>query len=75
MQKYTAIIKPRSSEEKVRQDTPEFFTIFLKSREADKLANKRVLELLAEHLSLPLDDFRVIAGHTARIKVIQVGQE
>jgi hypothetical protein len=35
-------------------------------------ANERVCALLAEHLGLPASKVRIVAGHKARSKVIQV---
>jgi hypothetical protein len=36
-------------------------------------ANEKVLELLAYHLAVPKSSVRIIAGKSARIKIIDVG--
>ena len=35
-------------------------------------ANKRVLELLADYLDVPLADLEMVAGHTSPVKRIEV---
>jgi len=36
-------------------------------------ANEKVVELLAYHLAVPKNSVRIIAGKSARIKIIDVG--
>lgn len=38
-------------------------------------ANKKVVELLAYHLRVPRSSIKIIAGKTAIIKIIDIGQQ
>ena len=75
MKRYTVIVKPRSSQEKVQIDTPTFLTVWTRERAVDGMANKKVLEILAEHFDVSIKLIRMVAGHRARIKVIEVEEE
>jgi uncharacterized protein YggU (UPF0235/DUF167 family) len=72
MKRYTVVVKPRSSQEKIHADTPAFLTVWTRERAADGMANKKVLEMLAEYFDVSIKDMQVIAGHRARIKIVQV---
>jgi uncharacterized protein len=37
-------------------------------------ANEKVIELLAYHLAVPKSSIKIIAGKTARVKIIDIGQ-
>jgi uncharacterized protein (TIGR00251 family) len=36
-------------------------------------ANEKVIELLAYHLAVPKSSIKIVAGKTARIKIIDIG--
>jgi len=47
--------------------------ISVKEPTKQNLANKRVRELLALHLKLPLEKVRLLSGHTSPSKIFSVG--
>ncbi len=49
-------------------------TIAVKEPAERNLANRRVRELVAEHLSLPLEKVRLISGHTSPSKIFDIGE-
>jgi len=47
--------------------------ISVKQPAKQNLANKRVRELVAKHLNLPLAEVRLLSGHTSPSKIFSVG--
>lgn len=47
-------------------------TVFVKERAVDGAANDGVMAALATHFGLRKRDVRIVAGHTARIKTVEV---
>ena len=35
-------------------------------------ANERLIELLAEHFAVPQGSVRIVSGHTARTKIVEI---
>ena len=55
--------------EKISSDT---FAVSVKAPAKQNLANKRIIELVAEHYSLPKNKIRIINGHHSPSKILSV---
>jgi uncharacterized protein YggU (UPF0235/DUF167 family) len=49
---------------------PDHFEVSVKEKAENNLANKRVLELVAEYFKIPLNKIRIINGHRHPSKLI-----
>jgi uncharacterized protein YggU (UPF0235/DUF167 family) len=58
--------------EKIKEDTYE---VAVKEEAKEGRANKRVLELLSQELSLPKSALRMISGHHFPSKIISVNKK
>ena len=47
-------------------------TVYVKERAVDGAANEGVVAALATHWGVKKRDIRIVSGHTARIKTIEV---
>jgi uncharacterized protein len=65
-------VAPRSSKIAIAQDGPSSFKVRLTSAPVDGAANRQLLKILSEKLSLPARQIRLISGESARIKRIQI---
>lgn len=72
MKRYTLIVKPGCAVDEVQQDTSEFFTIKLSHPSVEGIANKYVMQLMADFLSVPAKDILLVGGGRLAIKVIEV---
>ena len=50
-------------------------TVFVKERAVDGAANEGVIVALAAHWGVRKRDMRIVSGHTARIKTVDVDDE
>ena len=55
--------------EKISEDT---FKISVKEKAQANMANKRILELLANHFKVPTGKLRIINGHHSPSKLISI---
>jgi uncharacterized protein len=65
-------VVPRSSKIAISQDGPTSFKLRLTSAPVDGAANRQLLKILSEKLSLPARQIRLISGETSRIKRIEI---
>jgi uncharacterized protein YggU (UPF0235/DUF167 family) len=61
-----------AKKESIEQIAPQTLRITVREPAENNRANKRILELLAEYYELPVKKFRIISGHTAPNKMIQI---
>ena len=47
-------------------------TVFVRERAVDGAANEGAVRALAAHLGMRRSDVRIVTGHTARIKTVEV---
>lgn len=49
-------------------------TVYVRERAVDGAANEGVVAALAEHFGVRRRDVRIVSGHTARIKTVEVDE-
>lgn len=65
-------VKPGSSKGPLVESDEEGLVVFVREKAIDGAANDGVIKLLAEHFDVPKSRVRVVRGHTARIKQIEI---
>jgi len=65
-------VNPGSKSEGVRLLEPGFYQVRTRAPAEDGRANRRVLELLAARLAVPVDRLTIVAGHASPLKVVDV---
>ena len=65
-------VKPGSSRGPLVETDDEGLVIYVREKAIDGGANEGVIKLLAEHFDVPKSRIRVVRGHTARIKQIEI---
>jgi len=66
-------VKPGSKKGPLVESGPDgLLTVFVRERAIEGAANEGVIAALAAHLGVRKADVRVVSGHTARIKTIEV---
>jgi hypothetical protein len=73
MTRYRIHVKPGSKKGPlVEADADGALTVFVRERAVEGAANDGVVAALAKHWGLRKRDVRIVAGHTARIKTVEV---
>lgn len=73
MTRYRIQVKPGSRKGPLVEAGPEgLLTVFVRERAVEGAANDGVVAALAAHLGVRKGDVRIVAGHTARIKTVEV---
>ena len=65
-------VKPGSSKGPLVESDEEGLVVFVRKKAIDGAANDGVIKLLADHFGVPKSRVRVVRGHTARIKQIEI---
>ena len=65
-------VKPGSSKGPLVESDDEGFVIYVREKAIDGGANEAVIKLMAEHFGVAKSHVRVVRGHTARIKQIEI---
>lgn len=68
-------VKPGSKKETFEQVSDEKFEISVKEPAKMNTANRRVMELVANHFDLPKGKVRLISGHRSPNKILSVDVE
>ena len=71
MRCYIRVI-PRSSRVKVEETAPGEYRVHLTAPPVDGRANDQLVAVLAEHLDISKQRIHVIAGKTARTKIVDI---
>ncbi len=58
--------------ESVLQSDDKTFSISVREPAEQNLANRRIIQLLAEHLEVPIGKIRMISGHRSPRKIFTV---
>lgn len=65
-------VKPGSSKGPLVESDDEGLVVFVREKAIDGAANDGVIKILADHFDVPKSRVRVVRGHTARIKQIEI---
>lgn len=66
---------PLSREDKVVRKDKESFDVFVRAEAERNMANKRIIELLAEYFNLPQPKVKMIKGFRGPSKIFDIGEE
>jgi len=64
-------VKPNAKQEKIEKINETHFVIAVKEPPVKGMANKAVLEALANYLGVSNSCLKIISGHTSRQKVVE----
>jgi uncharacterized protein len=67
-------VTPRSGKNEVVKISEGEYKVKVTAAPEKGRANEKVIELLAYHLAMPKSSIKIIAGKTARVKIIDIGQ-
>lgn len=70
-----AFVTPNAKQARVVKVSEDYFEVWVDERAEDGRANKRLLEILAEHFKIPRSRIRILRGTKTRNKTIQVDFE
>lgn len=65
-------VKPGSSKGPLVESDEEGLVVFVREKAIDGAANDGVIKLLADHFGVAKSRVRVVRGHTARIKQVEI---
>ena len=71
MSRYTILVKPGSSQEKIVESAQGELTIYLRAKPHDGEANDALIKLLAKHFDVPKTTIKIIRGDKNRNKIIE----
>ncbi len=69
---YTVRVKPGSRRGPLVEESADGLVVFVEERAVDGAANEGVIRALADHFEVPPSRVRILRGHTARIKRVEV---
>ena len=72
-QKIWVTARPQSKKQQLKMTAPGEYVISFPDPARDGKANRKVIEILAEHFAVPKSAVRIILGQRNRKKLIQVG--
>ena len=65
-------VKPGSTKGPLVESDEEGLVVFVREKAIDGAANDGVIKILADHFDVPKSRVRVVRGHTARIKQVEI---
>ena len=69
--KYTVIVKPGASQEKIIETAPGELTVYLRAKPHDGEANGALIRSLSKHFDVPKTSVRITRGAHSRTKQIE----
>ena len=69
--KYTVIVKPGTSQEKIVETGDHELTVYLRAKPHDGEANTALIKLLSKHFDIPKTSITIAHGHKSRTKTIE----
>lgn len=63
---------PGAKKEKILKESETEFTISVKEKAERNLANRRIVEIIAEELNTEVKRVRIISGHRSQRKIISI---
>ncbi len=70
--KYSVLVKPGSSQEKVIKTSPSEFTVYLRAKPHDGEANDALIKVLSKHFKIPKTSISITYGFKSRHKIIEL---
>lgn len=67
-------LTPEAKHDSVTRVAADKFTIHVKEKAENNLANRRALDMLAEHLKVPAANIRIMSGHRMPHKIVFIRQ-
>lgn len=71
MTKYSVLVKPGSSQEKVIKTDESEMIVYLRAKAHDGEANEALIKTLAKYFNVPKTSLRIVRGATSRHKIIE----
>ena len=71
MSRYTILVKPGSSQEKIVESAPDELIVYLRAKPHDGEANDALIKLLAKHFDVPKTTIKIVRGDKNRKKLIE----
>ena len=71
MSRYTILVKPGSSQEKIVESAQGELIIYLRAKPHDGEANDALIKLLVKHFDVPKTTIKIIRGDKNRNKIIE----
>ena len=65
-------VKPQAKREEVKKLADGEYSVSVRAPASEGKANVAVVELLAEHFSVPKSSIRIVRGETARRKLVEI---
>jgi uncharacterized protein (TIGR00251 family) len=70
--KISLTVKPQAKFESVTEQSANDFAVAVRAAAKDGKANARVVELLAEYFHVAKSKIRIVRGHSARKKLVEI---
>lgn len=71
--KFWITVKPQSKKSEVKKISEGEYAVSVNAPAREGKANEAVIQLLADHFSVPKSSVKIIRGQTARRKLIEIG--
>ena len=71
MTKYSVLVKPGSSQEKVIKTDESEMIVYIRAKAHDGEANEALIKTLAKYFDVPKTSLRIVRGATSRHKIIE----
>jgi len=65
-------VTPGAKKETLIETSDKYFTVSVKEKAVQNMANNRVLEIFAEHFNVSLGGVRIISGHRSPSKILSI---
>lgn len=65
-------IHPKTSQNKVKKISEGEYEVWVTAPPVDGKANDMLIQILSEYLDIPKSSLKIIAGKTARVKIIDI---
>lgn len=67
-------VKTKAKEDTIEKIKVDEFRVAVKVKAERNMANRRVIELLAEYLKIPVNKIRLVSGHTSSSKIVSIAE-
>lgn len=71
MPRYTILVKPGSSQEKIVEIAPSDLAVYLRAKPHDGEANEALIKLLSRHFGVPKTTIKITHGSKSKNKIVE----